>query len=135
MGSLRVLVADDDDDMRALVAALLHANGFEVLEVRDGEAALDLLDATVDDPLTCPNVVVTDVKMPKFSGLGVLSALRRSAMGLPVILMTALSDASVGTLAKRLGAVAVLRKPFAPEDLLNAMAKARALRGRTSPLA
>jgi FixJ family two-component response regulator len=116
MGSLRVLVADDDDDMRALVAALLHANGFEVLEVRDGEAALD-------------------VKMPKFSGLGVLSALRRSAMGLPVILMTALSDASVGTLAKRLGAVAVLRKPFAPEDLLNAMAKARALRGRTSPLA
>jgi DNA-binding response OmpR family regulator len=135
MASLKVLVADDDEDMRVLVATLLDANGFDVLQAADGEAALDLLNAAVDDPGTCPDVVVADVKMPKFSGLGVLSALRRADVHLPVILMTALGDGSVGTLARRLGAVDVLRKPFAPGDLLRAMTMARTLRARMSPRA
>jgi two-component system C4-dicarboxylate transport response regulator DctD len=73
--------------------------------------------------------------MPKFSGLGVLSALRRAEVRLPVILMTALGDGSVGTLAKRLGAVDVLRKPFAPDDLLKAMTKARTQRALAVPRA
>jgi DNA-binding response OmpR family regulator len=123
--SPRVLVADDDDEMCALVANILRADGFDVIEAHDGEAALDLLDLAVDDPRVCPDLIVTDVKMPKFSGLGVLNALRRAQLDLPVILMTALADGSVATLARRLGAVAVLRKPFAADDLLSAVKKAR----------
>ena len=130
-----MLVADDDEDMRALVATLLDANGFDVLQAADGEAALDLLNSAVDDPRTCPDVVIADVKMPKFSGLGVLSALRRAEVRLPVILMTALGDGSVGTVAKRLGAVDVLHKPFAPDDLLKAMTKARTMRALVVPRA
>jgi CheY-like chemotaxis protein len=135
MGSIRVLVADDDDDMRALVVTMLRANGFDVVDAPDGETALDLLNAAIDDPRICPDVVVADVKMPKFSGLGVLSALRRAEVNVPVILMTALVDGSVATLARRLGAVEVLRKPFSADDLLRAMKKARTLRARISPRA
>jgi DNA-binding response OmpR family regulator len=126
----RVLVVDDDEDMRALVAGTLRAEGFEVVEAADGEAALDLLDAVVENPLVCPDVVITDVKMPKFSGFGLLSALRRAQVQLPVILMTVLADQSVTTLAKRLGAAEVLHKPLLADDLRRAVKKLRVLRGR-----
>jgi len=65
--------------------------------------------------------VVTDVLMPRLSGLGVLEALRRVHWNVPVILMTVLRDSSVHTLAKRLGAVCVLQKPLGVEDLRSAL--------------
>ncbi len=129
----RALVVDDDDDMRALVAELLRADGFDVVEKADGEAALDLLDSTVQDPDACPEVLIIDVKMPKFSGLGVIDALRRAQVDLPVIVMTALDDRSVTTLARRLGALDVLHKPIAADDLRSAVRSACMVRGRIPP--
>jgi DNA-binding response OmpR family regulator len=133
MRPLRVLVVDDDEDMRALVGGTLRAEGFEVVEAADGAAALDLLDAVVENPRVCPDVVITDVKMPKFSGFGLLSALRRAQVNLPVILMTVLADQSVTTLARRLGAADVLHKPFLADDLRRVVNKLRVVRGRVPP--
>lgn len=135
VGIRRVLIVEDDDDTRAVVADTLRADGFDVVEAADGEAALDFLDAAVEDPRACPDVVITDVKMPKFSGLGVLSALRRAQVDLPVILMTALADRSVTTLAKRLGAADVLLKPFSADDLRRAIKRARPGGDKISPRA
>jgi DNA-binding response OmpR family regulator len=129
MAPRKVLVVDDDDDMRALVAGTLRADGLEVMEAEDGEAALELLGAAVDDPRKWPDVVLMDVKMPKFSGLGVLSALQRAQLGLRVVMMTALLDESVRTVAKRFGAVSVLQKPFGTDELRKAMKIALALPG------
>jgi len=119
-----VLVADDDDDMRALIARTLRDDGYEVTEARDGADLLAQLEASLDDPRRRPDIVVSDVIMPELSGLGVLEALRRAQQRLPVILMTVVSDETIHTVAKRLGAVGVLHKPFDIDDLRTAIVNA-----------
>src|ERR1700689_2749270 len=107
--ALSVLVADDDEDMRALIAETLRRDGHHVGEARDGVDLLERLRESLDDPSRRAVVVVTDVLMPNLSGLGVLAALRRCRWRVPVILMTALEDESVVTLAERFGAVTVFK--------------------------
>jgi FixJ family two-component response regulator len=70
--------------------------------------------------------------MPRLSGLGVLDALRRAHLHFPVILMTVLADESVHTVARRLGAVGVLHKPFDVDDLRTAVMNAVVCYARTS---
>jgi CheY-like chemotaxis protein len=130
--SLLVFVADDDDDMRALVSEALRADGCTTLEARDGEELLVLLRRAFSEPGLRPDVVLTDIKMPGLSGLGVLEALSLAHSSLPVVVMTAMSDGSVDTVAKRLGAVGVLRKPFDTDDMLIAVHNAKAARAPNS---
>jgi CheY-like chemotaxis protein len=125
---LLVLVADDDDDMRAMVTETLRADGCSTLEARDGEELLDLLQQALDHPALQPDVLVTDVKMPRLSGLGVLEALNAAHWNLPVVMMTVVSDDSIHTVSRRLGAVGVLHKPFDPNDLLTAVRNAKSAR-------
>jgi two-component system chemotaxis response regulator CheY len=119
-----VFLAEDDDAMGEAVAATLRGGGYQVTEACDGAELLDLLVDTVNDPLRRPRVVVADVRMPNLSGLGVLTFLRRTTWGIPFLLITALTDPSVQTVARRLGAIGVLRKPFAAETLLTAVLNA-----------
>jgi CheY-like chemotaxis protein len=128
-----VLVADDDDDMRDLVAGTLRADGYAVLEARDGADLLTQLETAMGDPAARPDLVVTDIMMPKLSGLGVLDALRRAQLHFPVILMTVLKDDSVYIVARRLGAVGVLRKPFDIDDLRTAVVNACLAYARRQP--
>jgi len=121
---MKILVADDDPDMRELVATTLRADGYDVGEARDGNELLERLEQAFDDPGIRPDVVLTDVMMPGLSGLGVLEALRRAQLHFPVVLMTVLKDPSVHIVAKRLGAVGVLGKPFDVDDLRTAILNA-----------
>lgn len=123
---LRVLVADDDEDMRALVIEALRASGCATVEACDGNEVLALLREALDNPALRPDVIVADVKMPGMSGFGVLAALRRAQWDLPVVMITVVSDESIYTVAKRLGAVGVLHKPFDPDDLVTAVRNAKA---------
>jgi DNA-binding response OmpR family regulator len=119
-----VLVADDDEDMRALVASVLRADGYVVVEASDGAELLSRLEAAFGDPAARPDVVLTDIMMPKLSGLGVLGALRKAQVDFPVLLMTALEDDEVHVVARRLGALGVLCKPFDMDDLRTAVLNA-----------
>jgi CheY-like chemotaxis protein len=121
---MTVLVADDDEDMRSLVAETLRLEGHFVIEVCDGVELVDYLRRTRDEPVDRPDVVVSDVLMPNLSGLAVLDALRCAEWNIPVLLMTVLADDSVRTMARRLGAVGVLRKPFDSEALRTAVSRA-----------
>jgi CheY-like chemotaxis protein len=121
---LIVLVADDDEDLRALIAAEVRADGHHVVETRDGGELLDRLTEVLSDPTRRPAVIVTDVLMPNLSGLGVLAALRRARWDVPVILVTALKDASVLTVAQRFGAVTVFKKPLNMDNLRTAVQNA-----------
>lgn len=116
-----IYLAEDDDDMRALIAASLKADGYDVVEAKDGAELLDLLAGASTQPMRRPDIIVSDVLMPCYSGLGVLAALHKSAWKVPVILITARRDESVVNDAMRLGASAVVHKPFDIDDLRTAI--------------
>ncbi len=121
-----ILVADDDDDFRSLVAETLRADGYQVVEARDGVELLSLLDGGASSPRFHPDVIISDVRMPRLSGLGILEHLKRARVKLPVVLMTGFFPASVRVLARRLGALEVLAKPFLADDLRAALSNALA---------
>lgn len=112
-----IFLAEDDEDMRALVACALRADGYDVIEARDGAELLELLGDVCIFPWRKPDVIVTDVLMPCYSGLGVLGALHRSQWNIPVFVITARRDPEIAEDAFRLGASRVFRKPFDMTDL------------------
>jgi len=121
---MTIVVADDDDDFRALVAETLRSDGYSVMEARDGLELLTLVGGTSAPDAVRPNVVVTDVEMPGLTGLGLLERLQRARIKLPVVLMTGHFPASIRTLAKELGARLVLAKPFQADELRAAVSSA-----------
>ena len=126
---MRVLIADDDADLRSLICDALKWDGHEVLEACDGPQTLSLLSDSLDVEKKI-DVILLDILMPGYSGLGVLAAMRRySASSMPVVvMMTALEDPSIDTVAKRHGALGVLRKPFDAGNLRSVVAATAGLR-------
>jgi CheY-like chemotaxis protein len=111
---IRVLLAEDDLEARRLLAHALRRDGRVVIEAANGFELVELLTGGLAD---LPDVIVSDIRMPGFSALDVLSILRLSLSRIPVILITGFGDAETHRAAIRLGAVAVLDKPFDVNDL------------------
>ena len=120
----KVLVAEDDEELRAVVVEALRDDGYTVAEARDGAELLSMLNDSLPDPAKRPDVVVADVRMPKLSGLGVLEQLKHDRVRVPVVIITGFAPQSVSVVARRLGAVGVLRKPFDLDDLRTAVMNA-----------
>jgi DNA-binding NtrC family response regulator len=127
----RLLIAEDDRTFRSFLATNFRDDGYEVEEVCDGYALLQTLAASIEDGAEArtPCVVITDVSMPNVGGLDVLRWVRDQAIDLPFIVITAFGSRTTRDRATRLGAYAVLEKPFNLDDLrtavLNAFAVAR----------
>lgn len=117
----RVFLAEDDDEMRALLCLALRQDGYEVIEARDGGEMLERVRIAYQNPEDAPDVIVMDVRMPKLSGLGLLSAIRRARWSTPVILITGFGDCLLHEQAKSLGATVVFDKPFDLDDLRTAV--------------
>ena len=120
---IRILLAEDDADLRELLGSQLAADGHEVDEVADGRQFADWL-AQWSDPAERDDrchVIISDIRMPGFSGLDILARLHRLQSTLPVILITAFGDPATRRLAASLGAVAVFDKPFDVDDLRTAV--------------
>lgn len=117
----RVLLAEDDDDMRTFLCAALREAGYAVEAVKDGNALLDrIANGLLAKKQVLPDIVISDIRMPGWSGIDVLASLRQSDWSMPVILITAFGDDKTHAQAERLGAATLLDKPFDIEDLLNA---------------
>lgn len=104
----RILLADDDSEMRCLLAAVLTTAGYRVEEAGDGDelrARLTTLEGPID-------LLVTDVQMPGWTGLQALEWTKRNIPGVEVVLITAFGDPDLHQRAAALGARAVLDKPF-----------------------
>jgi len=114
MRSIRVLLADDDDDVRDSMLRTLSDRGYDVVAVSDGAEALSYLDRDR------PSLVVLDLHMDEISGWEVLRFLRSDPRlrGVPVLVV---SGAHAPTLPR---SVSFLRKPFAQHGLLAAVAAA-----------
>jgi EAL domain-containing protein (putative c-di-GMP-specific phosphodiesterase class I)/AmiR/NasT family two-component response regulator len=116
----RVLVVDDDPSMRKICARVLSNEGWEVVVVDGGRAAIE----TVRDGATPFDCVLTDVHMPEIDGFALIAALRRHDDDLPVLLMT--GDPSLDGAVRAIdnGAVSYLSKPFDHETLSAGVARA-----------
>jgi len=121
----RVLLAEDDLELRPLLALCLRGSGYDVVEAADGTEALERLAglaAPDAEPARPFDAAVLDIRMPGFSGLHVLTALRHSSRAVPIVLITAFSNERIRLDAHRLGASAMLSKPFRLQALRWAVA-------------
>lgn len=109
----RVLIVDDDADIRISIGIALESEGHVCLEARDGQEGLEMVECHR------PDVVLLDYMMPKLDGAGFCHGLPASGMNVPVILMSA--DKEIFRRAENLSVAAVVRKPFDVDDLLRAI--------------
>ena len=126
----RVLLAEDDEELRALLVWSLHRERYGVTECVDGPDLVSKLAwfLVLGEPLGF-DLVISDIRMPGASALEILEAMRDCEGLPPVILITAFGDAHTHAEAERLGVAAIFDKPFEIDDLL---AKAQDLLGPNS---
>jgi CheY-like chemotaxis protein len=128
----RVLVAEDDGEMRRIIVETLRRAGHDVHDVGDGAALLIELARNSRFHYDSVDVVVADVRMPLCSGLQALETIRRARSRLPFVLLTAFPDSELREHAERLGAT-VLDKPISMARLRDSIDRALvAGRGLTS---
>ena len=117
MPDVRVLVVDDEPDIRATVSAMLEIEGYAVAEAVNGAEALAAVEA---DP---PDVILLDMRMPVLDGWGFASEMRRRGHRIPILVMTAARDAA--RWAADIAATAFVSKPFGYDDLIRAVEESR----------
>jgi DNA-binding response OmpR family regulator len=108
---VKILIAEDEKDLRKLLYDQLTGAGYDVVQAKDGKEALDLFH-TVN-----PDMAILDVMMPVLDGLSVLSKIRETS-GMPVIFLTARGDEMDKVSGLRLGADDYLVKPWSINELL-----------------
>lgn len=114
----RVLVVDDEENLRLVLRTFLRRQGYEVETAENGEEALPMIDGFG------PDYVVTDVRMPRMGGMDLLSALRAKGSDATVIVMSAYGSHELALSAIQAGAYDYVSKPFKPEEVLLVLKKA-----------
>jgi CheY-like chemotaxis protein len=123
-----VLVVDDDPDLRMSVRRMLETYDYAVVEAGDAIEAIRALTASK------PDLILTDIYMPGADGLELITALRSWPEPIPVVAMsggTRIADMDPLDVAQKLGAVAIIDKPFRVSNLLEMID--RAIAGRGAP--
>ena len=118
MPELRILVVDDEPDIRATVAAMLEIEGYDVAEATNGADALTELERRE------PHVILLDMRMPVLDGWGFAAELRRRGHRVPIVVMTAARDAAHW--AGEIAAASFVAKPFGLDDLIGAVERGAA---------
>jgi len=115
----RVLLAEDDEEMRRMLASAFRTYGFRVTECADGFGLLEALGTSLFRTESLQyDVVVSDVRMPGLTGLDIMKSVRQKEGVPPIVLITAFGDDDTHAEAESLGVAVVLDKPFRIERLL-----------------
>jgi two-component system response regulator AtoC len=114
----RVLVVDDEENIRLVLRTLLKKHGYEVEVADSGESALPLVDSFA------PDVILTDVRMPRMGGLDLLGVLKSKEYPATVIVMSAYGNVDLALEAMKAGAYDYVSKPFKPDEVVLALRKA-----------
>jgi DNA-binding response OmpR family regulator len=110
----RILVVDDNADLRSTIQALLQADGFEVVVAGDGEEALAAHQSRPAD------VVITDLFMPDKDGIETIVELKKISPAVKILAIsgwTSTQGSDYLRVAREIGAAATLQKPFDPQEL------------------
>jgi two-component system response regulator HydG len=131
MARHQLLIVDDEPDLRWVLRGLFEDEGFAVAEAGDGEEALAAIDRQP------PDVVLSDMRMPRMPGIELLRTLKKRAPDLPVVLLSAVEDLATAVDAIKEGAYDYQAKPFDPARLLLSVRRAaeqHALRAEVAEL-
>ncbi|MFE8602485.1 response regulator [Archangium violaceum] len=109
----RILLAEDDTELRSLLTLTLARAGFAVVALEDGFELSDYVSLTqvCGGPLLPPDLILSDVRMPGLTGLDVLTRAQAAGLFCPVVLLSAFVDDATREAARRLGVSAFLDKP------------------------
>ncbi|WP_137155989.1 response regulator [Rhizobium sp. FKL33] len=120
--SKKILTVDDSVTILKMLSLTLTQAGFQVTQAEDGVAALETLQSDA------PDLVVTDINMPRLDGFGLIERIRRDQRyrGLPILVLTTESDAQKKERARKAGATGWIVKPFDPGKLVDAIARVTA---------
>jgi DNA-binding NtrC family response regulator len=113
----RLLIVDDETNVRLSFRMTLETEGYEIFEARSGEQAVQLL---AEHSFA---LAILDVRMPGMDGLELLAKMRESRIRVPAVVVTAHGDVPHAVKALKLGAIDFLEKPLHPEDLRNIVAE------------
>jgi DNA-binding NtrC family response regulator len=113
----RIVLADDELNLRKVLGAILQRDGYQVVEAVDGEQALSLVDGSVA-------ALITDLRMPKLDGMGLLRRVTVDYPEVPVIMITAHGSVDSAVEAVKLGAFDYIEKPFEQTQIRQVVEKA-----------
>ena len=116
MAKVKILVVDDEVDVREVIKLQLEQNGLHVLEAVDGQNAIDILMS--GDNLVNVGVILCDIRMPKVNGVECIQFLREQAPGIPIVVVTGYPDTELATDLMKKGVKDYLVKPVEKEKLL-----------------
>lgn len=116
----RILIAEDDDEMRSLLVVWLRNVGYDVTACCDGIDLLEQMTESLENDRPLPfGLIISDIRMPWVTGIEILKGMRDYIGMPPVVLITAFGDRSTHETAMGLGAAAVIDKPFEMSDLVS----------------
>jgi two-component system chemotaxis response regulator CheY len=118
----RVLVVDDEPDIRKVVRLSLQKAGYEVIEAENGEKAIEAINQGENRLLL--DVVICDIRMPKINGVEAIAYFRANYPRVPLIVLTGFPDTDMATSLLRQGVVDYLVKPVEGEKLREAVGRA-----------
>jgi len=121
-GNGRVMIVDDEPDIRKVVRMTLQKAGYDVLDAEDGEKAIEVIN-TGENRLML-DVIICDIRMPKINGVEAIAYFRKEYPRVPIIVLTGFPDVNMATSFLSDGVVDYLVKPVEGEKLKAAVAKA-----------
>jgi two-component system, chemotaxis family, chemotaxis protein CheY len=125
-GKGRVLVVDDEDNIRKLVRMCLSKAGYDVEEAENGEEGEKIIRAK-DNPLMV-DVILCDIRMPKVNGIEAIAFFQKQFPSVPIVVITGFPDTEMAVDLLKQGVVDYLPKPIDNEKLLDVVGKAMAKR-------
>ena len=125
MSSGRILIADDEASLRKVLASSLRKEGYDVVSVKSGEEALEVLEASEAPDTGEPfHLVITDLRMPGIDGMQLLQRIAKRFKDLPVVVLTAHGTVDLAVTALKQGAFDFVTKPYERDDLFAVVKKA-----------
>jgi DNA-binding NtrC family response regulator len=119
----RILVVDDEKDVRAVISMVLRVKQLEAIEAASAPAAIAAFEQSTFD------AAIVDIFLGDTNGFDLIAALRERAPGLPIVAMSGIATADLASAAD-MADIASLQKPFRPNDVTDALERAQALMAR-----
>jgi len=116
----KILIVDDEEQVRKTIRLQLSAINYEIIEAEDGEKAIDMLNA---ENILLVDAIICDVRMPKINGVEAVAYFRREYPSIPVIVLTGYPDVNLAVDFLKEGVVEYLVKPVEKEKLIEVVTK------------